>query len=140
MSFTRENHKKNNNIFSTSLSQRGGVHYQEIRNPHRLRSRILGSRNSSYPGAKLHPKSSHKLSRVFAFGVLAVFAFALLFAFSSYLAHSFLYPTAPLSAIANGSEIGLNIKDFIKVAVDTDNLALHDASGDTAVTPEPSGT
>ncbi|MBQ3468044.1 InlB B-repeat-containing protein [Candidatus Saccharibacteria bacterium] len=118
----------------------GGIHYQEIRNPHRLRSRILDSRNSSCPGTKLHPKSSRKLPRAFTFGALAVFAFTLLFAFSTYLTHSFLYPATSLSAIANGSEIGLNIKDFIKVAVDTDNLALHDASGDTAVTPEPSGT
>ncbi|MBQ3467992.1 hypothetical protein IJH19_00380 [Candidatus Saccharibacteria bacterium] len=65
---------------------------------------------------------------------------AVLAALAVFTAQGFLFPAEPSGAIANGSEIGLNIKDFIKVAVDTDNLALHDASGDTAVTPEPSGT
>ena len=86
-------------------------------------------------------RENHKKKTTRLFLPLGLTSLALLlFAFSTYLTHSFLYPTAPLSAIANGSEIGLNIKDFIKVAVDTDNLALHDTSGDTAVTPEPSGT
>ncbi|MBQ9029261.1 InlB B-repeat-containing protein, partial [Candidatus Saccharibacteria bacterium] len=58
-----------------------------------------------------------------------------------YAAHQFLFPASSTSATtASGAEAKLTIKDFIKLAVDTNNLVLVDSSGNTIISPSSTGT
>ena len=58
-----------------------------------------------------------------------------------YAAHQFLFPASSTSATTvSGAEVGLTIKDFIKLAVDTNNLVLVDSSGNTIISPSSTGT
>ncbi|MBR3414526.1 hypothetical protein IKG73_03545, partial [Candidatus Saccharibacteria bacterium] len=38
------------------------------------------------------------------------------------------------------AEVGVNIKEYIKLAIDTNELALADSHGHTTITPDPEGT
>ncbi|MBQ9029801.1 InlB B-repeat-containing protein [Candidatus Saccharibacteria bacterium] len=58
-----------------------------------------------------------------------------------YAAYQFLFPASSTSATTvSGAEVGLTIKDFIKLAVDTNNLVLVDSSGNTIISPSSTGT
>ena len=58
-----------------------------------------------------------------------------------YAAHQFLFPASSTSATTvSGAEVGLTIKDFIKLAVDTNNLVLVDSNGNTIISPSSTGT
>ncbi|MBQ9029548.1 InlB B-repeat-containing protein [Candidatus Saccharibacteria bacterium] len=58
-----------------------------------------------------------------------------------YAAYQFLFPASSTSATTvSGAEVGLTIKDFIKLAVDTNNLVLVDSNGNTIISPSSTGT
>ena len=60
---------------------------------------------------------------------------------AGYTLGQFLFPAASISATTvSGAEVGLTIKDFIKLAVDTNNLVLVDSSGNTIISPSSTGT
>ena len=53
-----------------------------------------------------------------------------------------LFPAMGTDALGNtaGTEVGLNVKEFIKLAMDTSNLALKDSNNNTVIIPSDSGT
>lgn len=55
--------------------------------------------------------------------------------------HVFLFPSTLSSAIgAANAEVGVSVKEFIKLAVDTNALALKDSNNNTVISPSSSGT
>ncbi len=76
--------------------------------------------------------------------LLTIITIILSFAFS----FSTLYPSIPSNATSSstpssstkGAEVGVNVKEFIKLAVDKSALALADGSGHTTISPSPEGT
>ena len=88
------------------------------------------------------PKEGNSKSLIFG-GVTAFMAAISMLIFSIFTAHKLIFPVAPTSAetsYAASSEVGLNVKESIKIAVDKSSLALEDSSGNTQIAPEASGT
>lgn len=75
-----------------------------------------------------------KKEKALAAGVLAAFMGLLAFSLQSVL-----YPVAPSKAQSQemSAEVGVNVREYIKVAVDKSTLALADAQGHTTISPDP---
>ena len=75
-----------------------------------------------------------KKEKALAAGVLAAFMGLLAFSLQSVL-----YPVAPSKAQGQemSAEVGVNVREYIKVAVDKSTLALADAQGHTTISPDP---
>ncbi|MBR3365736.1 hypothetical protein IKG48_01290, partial [Candidatus Saccharibacteria bacterium] len=70
----------------------------------------------------------------------AVFSVFMLF---SGIVFSSLFPTLPsgaLSSSTKGAEVGVGVREFIKVAVDKSTLTLADNEGHTTIVPTAEGT
>lgn len=77
-------------------------------------------------------KSLIRNTAVLALGLMAVWGF-----------NTALFPALSSEAepgSSASSEVGINVKESIKIAIDKDNLVLEDGNGNTQIAPEASGT
>ena len=77
-------------------------------------------------------------------GAIGILSLCGLVALSAVTARMMLYPAASTHAenlsSAMSAEVGVNVKEYIKLAIDTDELALADSQGHTTITPDANGT
>ena len=95
-------------------------------------NKISKDRKHTSKGASNHLKKGALIA------TLAIGSFAL----GSSTLSSILYPAASSSAVTAGSTttIGATVKEFIRLAIDTNSLTLTDPSGSSIISPSASGT
>ncbi|MBR3365566.1 hypothetical protein IKG48_00350, partial [Candidatus Saccharibacteria bacterium] len=82
-----------------------------------------------------------RISKSFVSKLSLILSFALILPLALVFSFSVLYPSTSSNALSStkGAEVGVGVREFIKVAVDKSTLTLADNEGHTTIVPTAEG-